>query len=177
MSLSGTGVDDAGLEHLRGLTKLRILGLGDTKVTGAGLESLKGMTGLENLNSHAVGDDRHRSHAPSGTIQPQILEPSVDTGDYAGLAHLKGLPSLMFLWLEDTKVTDAGLAHLKELPSLTTLWLGGKTTDAGLAGLTTLWLEDMRGAVKSTSKGVPCEITDAGLAPFGGTHQPSMAPA
>jgi len=32
----------------------------------------------------------------------------------------------MFLWLEDTKVTDAGLAHLKELPSLTTYGLAAK---------------------------------------------------
>jgi len=47
--LSGTGVTDGGLAHLKGLTGMKMLFLGKTKVTDAGLVHLKGMTGLEGL--------------------------------------------------------------------------------------------------------------------------------
>ena len=41
---------DAGLEHLKGLTQLQSLCLGNTKVTDAGLEHLKGLTQLQSLH-------------------------------------------------------------------------------------------------------------------------------
>jgi hypothetical protein len=40
---------DAGLEHLKGLTKLQTLVLTGTKVSGAGLEHLKGLKSLQAL--------------------------------------------------------------------------------------------------------------------------------
>jgi hypothetical protein len=53
-----------------------------------------------------------------------------------GLAHLKGLESVSYLWLENTGVSDAGLEHLKGLPKLRSLGLGGtKVTDAGVKAL------------------------------------------
>ena len=42
--LHGTRITDAGLEHLRGLTKLQRLNLSFTEVTDAGLDHLKGLT-------------------------------------------------------------------------------------------------------------------------------------
>ncbi len=39
-------VTDAGLKHLKGLTNLQSLDLGQTQVTDAGLEPLKGLTQL-----------------------------------------------------------------------------------------------------------------------------------
>jgi hypothetical protein len=47
-------------------------------------------------------------------------------GDYEllGLAQLRGLSSLRWLWLENTAVTDVGLAHLKDLPNLELVRLG-----------------------------------------------------
>ncbi|MCH8804975.1 MAG: hypothetical protein IH986_02675 [Planctomycetes bacterium] len=67
----------------------------------------------------------------------------------AGLAHLKGLAGLNWLWLSGTEVTDAGLAHLKGLAGLHVLSLvGTQVTDAGLAhlkglaGLQWLYLTD-----------------------------------
>ena len=47
--LGGRQVTDAGLEHLKGLTHLKILYLADTQVTDAGLEHLKGLTKLQLL--------------------------------------------------------------------------------------------------------------------------------
>ncbi len=40
---------DAGMEHLKGLSQLRVLRLDDTPVTDAGLERLKCVTTLELL--------------------------------------------------------------------------------------------------------------------------------
>ena len=43
-------VTDARLIHLKGLTNLETLELGDTKITDAGLVNLKGLTKLKMLN-------------------------------------------------------------------------------------------------------------------------------
>ena len=144
LSVSGTSVDDAGLEHIKGLTKLRFLGLSDTKVTGAGLANLKGMTSLRLLNVMGTAmSDAGLLHL-RGRSTLRILNLRSTPVTDAGLAQLKDMPILTILLLEDTKVTDAGLVHLKDLPSLTNLWIGGKTTDASLASVRTLWLTDTR---------------------------------
>ena len=54
-----TQVTDAGLMHLKGLTKLELLYLNRTQITDAGLEHLKGLTNLEDLwlNGTQVTDE------------------------------------------------------------------------------------------------------------------------
>jgi len=49
LSLGGTQVTDAGLEHLKGMSQLQHLYLNNTHVTDAGLEHLKGLTQLQEL--------------------------------------------------------------------------------------------------------------------------------
>jgi hypothetical protein len=49
LQMPGTRVTDAGLEHLKGLTKLHGLYLGQTRITDAGLKHLEGLTGLRDL--------------------------------------------------------------------------------------------------------------------------------
>ena len=49
VDLNGTQVTDAGLVHLKGMTKLKELGLEGTGVTDAGVMHLKGLTTLEEL--------------------------------------------------------------------------------------------------------------------------------
>jgi uncharacterized protein (DUF2384 family) len=54
----------------------------------------------------------------------------------AGLEQLKGLPSLRHLSLRNTQVSDAGLEHLKGLPNLQWLFLRStQVTDAGVLDL------------------------------------------
>ena len=54
----------------------------------------------------------------------------------AGLVHLKSVPHLQALYLDDTQVSDAGLVHLKGFPRLLELYLEGtQVTDAGLVHL------------------------------------------
>jgi hypothetical protein len=133
VSVSGTTVTDAGLEHLKVLKQLETLGLENTQVTDAGLEHLGGLTQLNSL-------------VLSGT---KVTD--------AGLEHLKGLTQLNVLSLANTQVSDTGLGHLKGLTRLTMLALDGtKVMDAGLEylkGLTQLRFLDLRGT-KVTDKGV-----------------------
>jgi serine/threonine protein kinase/Leucine-rich repeat (LRR) protein len=118
LELTDTGVSDAGLEHLKGLTNLTVLWLNNTRVSDAGLVHLKGLTSLIHLE---LGGTRVSD---------------------AGLVHLKGLTNLTALWLGNSQVGDAGLVHLKGLTSLTHLELGGtRVSDSGLVhlkGLTNL---------------------------------------
>ena len=96
-------VTDAGLVHLKGLTKLEVLLLTCKQITDAGLVHLKGLTNLESLNL-------------SNT-------PITDTG----LVHLKGLTNLEQLWLGGTQVTDEGVKKLQQaLPNCKILqaWWG-----------------------------------------------------
>lgn len=87
--LSDMQITDAGLEHLKGLARLKYLNLSGTQVTDAGLARLQGLTSLTFLN---LRDTRISD---------------------AGLAYLKGLASFRVLNLSGTQITDAGRAELK----------------------------------------------------------------
>jgi hypothetical protein len=108
---------DAGLVHLRELTKLQELHLNHTEVTDAGLVHLKGLTELRRL----------------GLMHTKV-------GD-AGLVHLAGLTELVSLNLTSTEITDTGLVHLQGLTNLRFLYLDSpycfksEITDRGLVHL------------------------------------------
>jgi len=105
-------VTNSWLVHLKVLTNLQMLYLGNTKVTDAGLVHLKGLTNLETLD----------------LVGTKVTD--------AGLVHLKGLTKLQFLFLSYSQVTDVGLVHLKGLTKLQMLYLGDtKVTDAGIKDL------------------------------------------
>ncbi|MCI0459201.1 MAG: hypothetical protein L0Z62_19770 [Gemmataceae bacterium] len=94
LRLTDTGVNDAGLEHLKGATHLKWLFL-PPAITDAGLAHLKGLSGLESL----------------GLSRTQVTD--------AGLDHLKGLAQLRHLYVEGTRITANGIAALtKALPKL-----------------------------------------------------------
>jgi hypothetical protein len=112
LPLDHSDVTDAGLRHLKGLTKLVRLSLDDTQVTDAGLVHLKNLTGLDHLSLNDT----------------QVTD--------AGLAHLSSMRKLKCLHLQGTAVTDAGLAYLKGLSSLQLLSLDGtEFSDMGLGEL------------------------------------------
>ena len=94
VDLSRTGVTDAGLAHLTGLTALETLELYGTPITDAGLVHLSGLTTLKTL----------------GLSRTQVTD--------AGLVHLTGLMALERLWIYGTQVTEVGVAKLqKALPN------------------------------------------------------------
>jgi hypothetical protein len=92
--LANPPVTDAGLVHLKGLTKLESLYLFHTQVTDTGLQHLKELTNLKALS----------------LTDTQITD--------AGLVHLKDLTNLEGLYFWNMQITDAGLEHLKGLTSL-----------------------------------------------------------
>jgi hypothetical protein len=74
LHLCYTGVTDAGLEHLKGLSNLEALLLNGTHVTDAGLEHLKELTNLEWLAVRDTrvtdeGADRLKQKLPQCSIQ------------------------------------------------------------------------------------------------------------
>jgi Leucine-rich repeat (LRR) protein len=93
LSLSETGVDDAGLENVKELSQVKYLDLPE-RITDAGLVHLKGMKQLTSLS------------VPS----PKVSD--------AGVEQLKGLTNLENLTLPGSKLTDKGLAELKGLTKL-----------------------------------------------------------
>ena len=110
----------------------------------AGLEHLKGVGRIKEL--HVGG--RRRLLTQVGTLQDGSADleklyiiANIKVTD-AGLEHLEGLSKLEKLYLGSTEITDAGLTHLMRLTHLQDLSLvGTKVTDAGLprlAGLSPL---------------------------------------
>jgi len=174
-------VSDAGLEHLKGLTRLTALTLNNTRVSDAGLEHLKELTSLTTLGlSGTRVSDAGLKHLKELTRLDQLFLTDTRVSD-AGLEHLKELTKLRRLDLAGTRVSDAGLVHLKELTSLERLTLSGtKVSDAGLehlkqlTNLTLLNLSETQvsGAGLQHPKGLASlreldlngkKITDAGL--------------
>jgi len=81
---------DAGLQHVKGLTRLEHLDVAVTNVSDAGLEHVKGLKSLASLSlsNTKVTDTR--------------------------LGHLKGMATLHALDLTGTKVTDEGALNLQQ---------------------------------------------------------------
>jgi hypothetical protein len=133
VSLWGTPVTDAGLEHLRGLTQLQVLSLDGTPVTNAGLEHLRGLTQLQVLDLDSTHlTDAGLEHLRGLTQLKELALHNTPVTD-AGLGHLRGLTQLQVLTLTCTRVTDAGLEHLRGLTQLQLLNLfSTAVTDAGV---------------------------------------------
>jgi hypothetical protein len=118
------GVTDAGLRHLRRLSRLRHLDLSLTGITDEGLEVLRALPELQTVSLAwtRVTDDGIAHLSGSPRLQNVNLQ-GTSTGDGA-LRVLAGKPRLARL-LTGNAVTDAGLALLSELPIFKT-WQGGE---------------------------------------------------
>ncbi len=137
VNLKYTKVDDASLEHLKGLGTLEVLRLQGTTVTDDGLVYLKGLTNIEALElSRTKVTDRGLKHL-TGFSKLQHLDLGGTEVTDKGLEHLKKLINLETINLsEATGVSDAGLVHLKALTKLSKLNLAGtKVTEAGIQEL------------------------------------------
>ncbi len=125
-------VTDAGLVHLRGLSKLRKLWFGVTRVTDAGLAHLSSLHQLESLEMEYLKTTDAGLEHLQGLTRLQELTLGWGQCTDAGLVYLEGLTRLRKLRLGGGHVTDAGLEHLKNLRELQYLELGGpELTEAG----------------------------------------------
>ena len=124
-------VTDAGLNHLSGLTRLKILFLG-FPVSDAGLSRLRRLTALEELTlgGPIIGNDSMLRLSKMLRLRELSLD-HTNVGD-EGLKNLAGLTNLEFFSLRGTNVTDRGLAHLTNLRRLWALDLSDtQVTDQG----------------------------------------------
>ena len=154
-------VDDAGLECLKGLPRIRSLWLTGAKVSNGGVQHLNGLTDLLELYFDDTAIDDVGFTRLRGLSQLQYLGASNKVSD-AGLQHLVAFPQLRGLRLDYGRVSDAGLKHLQRLPQLRLLGLmDTKVSDAGL--------EHLGGFTQLESLFLDrTKITDAGLLHLGG---------
>jgi hypothetical protein len=143
IGLHASDITEADLEHLKGLTKLRRLGLVDTRLNDAGLKRLEGMTSLEMLylNENPITDAGLENLRKLTKLRELGLGQTKTTD--AGLERLKPFKDLQALQLQRLGITSAGLKHLKTMPKLEKLDLTGcnQLKDlAPLEGLPLTWL-------------------------------------
>jgi len=137
-SLALSRITDEDLELLKGLPKLKKLGVGGTRVTDKGLVHLRDMKQLEEVR---LAND--------------------DVSD-AGLEHVAGLGNLRVLDLfmlygDGSKITDSGMRHLSKLTNLEELNLTHTyVSDVSIEILTNLKkLKDLRlSGTRFTKEGV-----------------------
>jgi len=129
-------VDDAGLAHVAGFTKLAQLRLNSTGVTDAGLAHLGALQELEVLdlaNTHIQGSGFRYC---GRLVKLEVLAVNGTQLHDDGLSYLRSKSALRRLYLYGTPITDEGLVHLHELRRLESLVLTGtQVTDDGLATL------------------------------------------
>ncbi|MCY2987157.1 MAG: hypothetical protein NTY19_04715 [Planctomycetota bacterium] len=122
LDLCSTGVTDAGLIHLNTLTMLKSLAISNTQVTDAGLVHLREFAELEHLDvSNTLVTDAGLEDLRTLTKLQELDLAGTKVTD-GGLVHLADLMSLRQLWLEDTSVSDDGVMRLRKLlPNLEVL--------------------------------------------------------
>ena len=129
---------DAGLKHLKGLSKLKGLDLSVGYVSDAGLQHLIGLPKLEMLrvsNTYVTGAGLAQLKKIKTLIALDISRCKGLTD--ANIVHLKSMTNLRALDLTNAKITDAGLEHLKGLKKLERLDLSliSTITPAGVSKL------------------------------------------
>lgn len=167
--LNYSQLTDVGLSYFEGLSQLQQIDLTGTYVTNAGVQKLRQK--LPNCEVVFKTDsevavslykrlgaefERNLQHPDKPITKINFLNGSdLDDED---LEHIKEFPHLIWLYLVDTKVTDAGLKHLNEVPKLGALAIINSTavTDAGLANLTGLSQLQMLALVNTS-------VSDTGL--------------
>jgi hypothetical protein len=138
------GVTDAGMVHLAGLKRLRVLHIVDSGVKGPGLASLVGLNRLEELDlSIPVTDADLAPISRLVSLRHFFLYGDSPRLTDAGLVHLKRLTNLKALTLTSTLLTDAGLAHLSGLTNLEELALNGSPTP-GITSAGLVHFKDMK---------------------------------
>ena len=163
----GESVSDAGLAHLRGLTKLKPRPLrhsGHRRRAGA-------FTGADRTlvpRTLRHPGYRRRAGKTGGLTELNNLGLAGTRVTDAGLAHLRGLTELTSSTSNGTQVTDAGLVHLKGLAYLFDIDLGKtQVSDAGLVHLK--GLTELRYLELSDT-----QVTDAGLVQLKGLKKLSI---
>ncbi|MBC8218503.1 MAG: hypothetical protein H8E73_08565, partial [Planctomycetes bacterium] len=144
INLEDSIIGDAGLQHLKGMIKLKKLDIGNRdypvsyKITDAGMVHLSNVKSLEELKLPYAGVTDIGLAQLAGLNALKKLNVGRDVTD-EGMVALAKMKSLEDLDLGCPNITDAGLAELCRSSSLKSLSIGRcKVTDAGLANVANL---------------------------------------
>lgn len=137
LDLTCSTITGSGLAELARFPNLRELALDRFTVTDEGLAQLREVTQLQvlHLDSTPFRGEGFSwiSHGPDDRTAADVTF----TND--GLRHLKHLPKLRLLALNEVAVTDAAMANLRHVESLENLSMqNARITDAGLVHLRSL---------------------------------------
>jgi hypothetical protein len=134
LALGCPRVTDAGITHLRPLVALTTLDIGPCAMTSVGLTSLGGLTRLDHLRLRNTRVDDLGPIRGLKSLVELFVNGSL-VGD-EGLAPVADIATLKRLSVIDSPVGDPGLEHLQGLSKLTDLNLSRtRITDAGLRPL------------------------------------------
>ena len=186
LDATGTNITDAGVDaHLPKLARLETLVLANTQITNRCLGTLTSLPALATLD--LAGMTINSADGLTGSTLPPfprlralsvaqseissllliislVNTPSIETLTLAGTNASDSafentyLPSLTFLNVSKTSITDAGLGYISELTTLTSLNLSAtNVTDAGMPHLANL------ARLSSLDLSAAAGVTDAGL--------------
>lgn len=115
-TFNGPGIDDAGMENLTSLEKIRYLYLTDTAITNKTLETVGELSSLEALFLRRTGVTDEGLELLTGLTKLRAMDlRNSNIGD-AGMDSLAKIQTLADVQLEKSKVTDEGLVKLAPLP-------------------------------------------------------------
>ena len=182
LNLQSAKFNSEDFKHLKELSKLEVLRLGDQQLTDGSMQYIGQLTSLRSLALWGTGiSDKGLKHLRDLTNLTFLALNNCKITD-EGLSYLKNMIALEGLQLTQTKITDKGLVKLKDFTRLKNLLIGhNNITDAGiehLQGLTSLeiiWINSnpitdqgvayLRGMKNLKSLfASSTKITDAGLA-------------
>lgn len=133
--LDATQVTDAGLASIDHLTSLVTLDVSNTGVTSAGVHQLKDLTNLQELILSGTGVDDSALTVVKNFPHLHTLNLANTQVTDKGMPLLEGT-SILGLYLDGTKLTDAGLKHVGSLKGLIKLTMNSTAiTSAGFKHL------------------------------------------
>ncbi|HYV39025.1 MAG TPA: hypothetical protein VE988_25290 [Gemmataceae bacterium] len=132
------GITDADMRHFAILPEFESINLGDNAITDAGLEFLRGQTKLRFLDISNSGITRLDALRWLTALHTLCCD-RIDSLDDDGAAALEFLTNLQFLRIFGTEIGDATLSRLanhRHLKALDLTWT--KVTDDGLRHLASI---------------------------------------
>ena len=119
----GHQTTDAGLDHVKGMSRLQTLFLGDSQVNGEGLRYVPKQLLTLYLDRTSFGDEDAKQL--SGFFKLQRLGLSGTTITDTGLTGLESLDELDYLSIEDTQIGDDSIDWLGDLLKLYVIDVAG----------------------------------------------------
>ena len=135
LDLAKSGVTDADLKQITGLSNLIKLELSETYITDKGLTDVGRLRGLRELYLYRTNVTDAGLKAFAALENLTVLGLSHTGVSDAGLKDIAKLTSLKSLGLFGTQVTDVGLRELGPCKNLTTIGVGRTLTDKSLQAL------------------------------------------